>query len=249
MKTKIQKIYKTVYRSVYNNDSLNKFKTVMFNEINSAYPSATKGEKYEMYRAALQLRSSGDTRKNLEQVIKSENKIQRNQGVRARISSLKNELQDGRDKIDPTIFYLCSHHANPAQDHEFWEGKLYVDRFWRNTVQGIYPEDKIKQIEKFIKSEHIHTVQWVTGFPVYMVSRPYCKHFFIAVPTTEVLGEDLRQIKKNHPESVMWYRLLKEEERGKRFQDKRNLVGRALASLPKNEHTENWSKYTTKRVN
>ena len=248
MKTKIQKIYRAVYKSIYNNDSLNKFKAVMFNEISRAYPTSTKSEKYEMYRAALQLRTKGDTRNSLEQIVKSENKIIRNDGVRARHSSLKEQLQDGRDKTVPTIFYLCSRHANPAKEHEFWEGKLYVDRFWRRTVQGLYPDEVIKKIERFIKSEHIHTVQWVTGFPVYLITRPYCRHFFIDIPTDEVLGEDLKQIKKNHPESVMWYRLLKEEERGKRFQDKRKLVSRALASLPKNDHTENWNKYT-KRVN
>lgn len=250
MKTKIQKLYRTVYKSVYNNDSLSKFKTILFKEINRAYPEATNREKYEMYRATLQLRKTGDTRKNLEQLVKSENKILRNEGIRARTSSLKQELKDNRSMEEPNIFYLCSHHANPAQDHEFWEGKLYVDRFWRSTVQGVYPDELVKKIEKFIKAEDIKSVQWVTGFPVYMVTRPYCRHYFTPVPTTEVLGTDLKDIKKNHPESVMWFRLLKEEERGKRFQDKRNTVTRALASLPQNEYTENWngSKPYTKRA-
>lgn len=248
MKTKIQKIYRTVYKSVYNNDSLNKFKTILFNEINSSYPNATNKEKYQMYRAALQLRNQGDTRKNLEQIIKSENLIQRNQSTRAKISELKEQVKNSREQDEPIIFYLCSHHANPAKDHEFWEGKIYVDRFWRRAVQGVYPESKIKQIEDYIKSEHIYTIQWVTGFPVYMITRPYCKHFFVPVPTREVLSSDVSQIKKNHPESTMWYRLLKEEERGKRFQEKRGLVSRAISGMPTNDKTDQWVGYTKKRV-
>ena len=249
MKTKISKIYKEVYKSVYFGDNLNKFKSRVSVKINELYPSATKREKYEMYKACLQLRNSGDTRRNLEQIIKSENVIRRNEGTRARVSSLKLQMEDSRSLEEPIIFYLASHHANPAQDHEFWEGKLYVDRFWRNTVHATYPGELIKKIERFIKSNDIKTVQWVTGFPVYFITRPYCKHFFIPVPTQEVLSEEIKQIKKNHPESTMWYRLLKEEERGKRFQEKRELVGRALTSLPKNELTQNWIGYTMKRVN
>ena len=195
MKTKIQKLYRTVYKSVYNNDSLSKFKTILFKEINRAYPEATNREKYEMYRATLQLRKTGDTRKNLEQLVKSENKILRNEGIRARVSSLKQELKDNRSMEEPNIFYLCSHHANPAQDHEFWEGKLYVDRFWKSTVQGVYPDELVKKIEKFIKAEDIKSVQWVTGEPVYLITRCYCKHFFIPIKTEEVLNFSIKEIK------------------------------------------------------
>lgn len=233
MKTKIQKIYRTVYNSIANGDSLKKFRAILVREINECYPRATPKEKFSMYKSALELRNSGDNRKNLERVIKAENLIQRNEGVRARMSGLKEQVKNNREQNVPVIFYLCSHHAHPAEDHAFWEAKLYVDRFWRRTVQGIYDENQIKVIEKFIKEQDIHTVQWVTGFPVYMVSRPYCRHFFIPVQTSEALGSSLKDIRKNHPEGIMWYRSLDPKDREKRFQDKRRLVGTVMKSANK----------------
>lgn len=242
MKTKIQKIYRTVYKSILNEDSLKKFKAVLVKEINECYPRATASEKLTMYRSALELRKKGDTRANLERVIKAENLIQRNEGIRARVEDTKTQMKENRDKPEPVIFYLCSHHANPAEDHAFWEGKLYVDRFWRRTVQDVYTPEQMKVIEKYIKENHLYTIQWVMGEPVYMQTRPYCRHFFISVPTQDVLGNNLKDIRRKHPESVMWYRGLDPKDREKRFQDKRRLVGRAIANVQKeqNKKAETW---------
>lgn len=250
MKTKIQKIYREVYKSLAKDESLNSFKKRMVETINRAYPNATQREKYMMYKTAHMLRQSGDTRANLERVIKTENLIKRHEEARAHKSFLTGLIKDSRERTDPIVFYLSSHHANPAEDHEYWEGMVYVDYFWRRTVQGIYPPEKIRQIEKYIDENHIYTLQWVVGFPVYLTTRPYCRHYFTPVPTSEVLGSDLSTIKKNHPETKMWYRKLSDKERGKRFQDKRNLISRALSSLPINENVKEWlgSKPYTKRV-
>lgn len=233
MKTKIQKIYRTVYNSIANGDSLKKFRAILVREINECYPRATPSEKLSMYKSALKLRNTGDKRENLERIIKAENLILRNEDARARMSGLKEQVKENREKPEPVIFYLCSHHANPAEDHEFWEAKIYVDRFWRITVQGIYSDEQIKKIETYIKDNGIYTVQWVTGFPVYLLSRPYCRHYMIPVQTSEVLGNSLKDIRKNHPEGVMWYRALDPKDREKRFQDKRRLVGTVMRETNK----------------
>ncbi len=248
MKTKIQKIYREVYKSIERKDSLSKFKAVLSKTVQACYPEATQREKAAMYRSALQLRRDGDTRRSLEQVVKAENRIQRNQGIRAKMTHLKEQVKESRERPEPVIFYLCSHHANPAEDHKNWEGKIYVDRFWLNTVQDVYDDSVIRAVKRYIRDNDVRTVQWVTGEPVYMITRPYCRHFFIPVLTSEVLGGSVAAIQKNHPESKMWFKPLSDKDRGKRFQAKRALVGKAMNRA--GSEVEGWTGYaynTTKK--
>ena len=231
MKTKIQKIYKAVYNSIKNEDNLNKFKVVLARTVQQCYPEATRREKAAMYRSALQLRNRGDTRRNLEQIIKSENLIQRNGATRAKMKNLKTQVKESRERPEPVIFYLCSHHANPAEDHKDWEGRIYVDRFWLSTVQDVYDDSAIRAVKRYIRDNDVRTIQWVTGEPVYLVSRCYCKHYFIPLNTSEVLNNSLKEVRKKHPEGIMKFRLLDPSEREKRFQSKRILVSRAIENI------------------
>lgn len=244
MRTKVQKIYKAVCTSIINQDSLNKFKTILFKEINKTYPNATQKEKRQMYLAALSLRNRGDTRANLEGVVRAENYIRRNESIRANKAKLKEQIEDSRAMPVPTIFYLSSHHAKPAKDHEFWEKKLYYDRYWKDAVKGKYTQEEIQEVERYIKSKSLYSVQWSTGFPVYLITRPYCKHYFVPVPTEEVMHSNLRRINKNHPESVMRFKMLSEEDRGKRFQNVRKNVAKSLDALPNKDNLSGWRRYT-----
>ena len=36
-----------------------------------------------------------------------------------------------------TILFLCSKHNNCADDHKNYQGKIYIDRFWRQKVSGL----------------------------------------------------------------------------------------------------------------
>lgn len=88
----------------------------------------------------------------------------------------------------PIIFYICSQHGNAAKDHAPYQGTVYVDRFWKSVCKNAnQPEFIIKAIEKYISRHNTKTIQWVMGPPVYMVTRPYCKHYFTPVPTLDVL--------------------------------------------------------------
>lgn len=248
MKTKIQKIYRTVYNSIANGDSLKKFRAILVREINECYPRATPKEKFSMYKSALELRNSGDNRKNLERIIKAENLIQRNEGVRARMSGLKEQVKENRDKPDPVIFYLCSHHAHPAEDHKDYENRIYVDRYWLSITEDKYDAEIIKKIKSYIKSNKILTVQEIVKAPVYLISRCYCRHYFIPLTTAEVLGSSLKEIRKSHPEGIMQFKPLNHADREKRFQSKRILASRAIESIDNkktgNTKTEKWNNAT-----
>ena len=45
------------------------------------------------------------------------------------------------------------------------------------------------------------SVQDVCGSPVYLITRPYCKHFLISLDTDEVLENGLKKIQRDHPEA------------------------------------------------
>ena len=92
------------------------------------------------------------------------------------------------------VFYLCSSHTKPAKDHADWEGKIYVSDDWRNRVD----QDLHGKIEAYIKNHDVKTVEWVTGEPVYLVTRPNCKHYLIEVGVEEVLGNSAKSLLKAH---------------------------------------------------
>ena len=84
------------------------------------------------------------------------------------------------NRANGRIFYAASSHKDSAKDHKPWQGKLYVDRYWHNY-------DTDGQLEKFIRDNDIRTVQWVTGKPVWFVTRPNCRHYFTTYTIDEVL--------------------------------------------------------------
>lgn len=90
----------------------------------------------------------------------------------------------------PMIFYACSSHSKPAKDHADYQGKIYVDRYWRKYCTGTVPEWMIMAVEDFIQKNEIISIQKIMGPPVWLCTRPYCKHKLYPVNTLTVLTED-----------------------------------------------------------
>ena len=88
-------------------------------------------------------------------------------------------------------FFLASSHKNPAQDHADWEGKMYYDADWEG--QDWNEEDRAR-IAAYIRNHNLKTVQWVTGEPVYLVTRPNCKHYLMNVPLEEALKSSVKAL-------------------------------------------------------
>ncbi len=93
-----------------------------------------------------------------------------------------NMIQTGHDA--GVIFYITSYYGDCAKDHADYQGKIYFDRDWRANA----PKDRIEEIENYISSNKLMSVQEVTGAPVYLTSRPNCRHYFQAVDIDSVLG-------------------------------------------------------------
>lgn len=135
------------------------------------------------------------------EISKIANSMDRAVQLKAKAVRITDTLEKGRANPDiPVIFYLCTVHQKPAEGHKEWQGKLYVDRMWRATLESNGFGWLTSEVEKRIKSMGIHTVQWAMGGPVWLQTRPYCRHKFIPIPTHEALWLDLNEIKGRHPE-------------------------------------------------
>lgn len=117
---------------------------------------------------------------------------------------LLNKLVDNEDPIEPKgakddeplsmlarVFYLCSWHGDCAQDHMEWQGKLYYDRFWRRHVKDKETQERVLD---FIQINGMMSLQWVTNNPVWLITRPNCRHYFEQVTIKEALGKSTDEL-------------------------------------------------------
>lgn len=100
---------------------------------------------------------------------------------------LMEEVVDNQTETteNPKIFYLASRHLDSAYDHEDYQGKMYIDEQWKSVVK----DDILrKRIEHYINLHQVKSYQWVIFEPVWLVTRPNCRHYFTALRVDEVLG-------------------------------------------------------------
>ena len=82
------------------------------------------------------------------------------------------------------LFYICSFFGDCAKDHADWQGKIYYDVNWKDNA----PKDRIDEIQSYIDSQKLKSVQEIMDAPVYLSTRPNCRHYFMAIDIDSVLG-------------------------------------------------------------
>ena len=102
-----------------------------------------------------------------------------NEQLRKEQDNEKNHIIRDYVKSSDAIFYLASSHNDCAEDHKPYQGKIYVDEKYKKD----YPQFK--------------TIQWVMGSPVYFVTRPYCRHYFVKI-TEEDAKKSLKFLKNKY---------------------------------------------------
>ena len=112
-----------------------------------------------------------------------------------KVEGIEGAINYNRDLKSPRVFYLASQHKDSASDHEPWQGKMYVDEKWKSVIQD---KDLKEQIGKYIQENDVRTVQWVTGKPVWFITRPNCRHYFQSMTVEEVLTKSRTQLLKDH---------------------------------------------------
>lgn len=199
----MKKSFSSMCRALLEDLPLNQFSDIMRGIVNS-YSDLNRNEKYQLYlacynvyRAAKHRIKSGDwqeylaLRKTYDEILRVARRVMRNVDLKKKRQQVK-QILDAHS--NDTIFYVCSKHNKPAPDHAEFQGKIYVDRFWREKVEiHMY-----RAVEAYIKNHQIVTVQKIMGAPVYMTTRPYCKHYFIPVDTYEVLHSSVNRIVEQH---------------------------------------------------
>ena len=130
----------------------------------------------------------------IRELIKVFNKYERKDTRVRKRKNTREVMHDNRFNYQvPIVFYLCSRHQDCAKDHVAFQGKIYIDRYWRSLYKkSEQPEFLINAIDKFVKRNKVHTLQWVMSSPVYMTTRPYCRHYFTPVQTYDILTTEIK---------------------------------------------------------
>lgn len=155
-------------------------------------------------------------------------------------------LKQNREEInDYSPFFLCSSHIDPAEDHKDWEGKMYFDEDWKKYVR----EKPIrKKISAYIHNRKLRSVQWVCGEPVYMITRPNCRHYFTKIGIEEALGDSPKNLVKKHKlYNTVQEEVVEEKVILKRY-EKRLFIEKQLLRVAKNDALIDDIKKDTKLV-
>lgn len=132
---------------------------------------------------------------NCKDLVQTLGKIERRTSSRNSKKAIRDTLHQARAVGSeqygrlPMIFYACSSHSKPAKDHADYQGKIYVDRYWRKYCTGVMPDWMFAAVEDFIQKNEIISIQKIMGPPVWLATRPFCRHVFIPVNTLSVLTE------------------------------------------------------------
>lgn len=111
----------------------------------------------------------------------------------SRIAHVQRMLEYSRAKKRP--YYIVTSLSNPAsyKDHKEYEGKIYIDANWKSYILDENTRNKIKA---YNKNHRIKSVQEIVGAPVYLFTRPNCRHRFKSVPIRTVLNNSVKKLNK-----------------------------------------------------
>lgn len=178
-----------ITRALNEGKNISEIKSGIRSLINS-YRGLTKNERAVLYNAIYKVaraaRSTDDVnkslslRRNYDSVLSAARKVYAYQRLRIKKGTVRAELSNSSG----TVFFLCSKHNNCADDHKDYQGKIYIDRFWRQKVSGL----EYSAVLDFIKKNDVMTIQEAMSNPIWLCTRPYCRHHFIPMPINEVIG-------------------------------------------------------------
>lgn len=105
------------------------------------------------------------------------------------------EAKNAKGMDAPGTFFLLSWHGDSAEDHVDYQGLVYYSEGWEKAIPD--PGDR-RKVAAFISRKGIKPFQWVVGAPVYMVTRPYCRHYFRAISADEALGSTPEELLRKY---------------------------------------------------
>ena len=97
--------------------------------------------------------------KNCKDLVQVMGKLERHTDSRDKAKRIKDTIARSRNNVTddpgklPIIFYACSRHSSPANDHKDYQGAIYVDRYWRRYTVGMMPEWIVAAVEDYIEKK------------------------------------------------------------------------------------------------
>ena len=194
----VKKTFSIIGNAIHEGQSVAKTSEKLRKFVNSV-PGTTKKERYALYNVAMRTfkgsRASYNWEKQLSKRETYDNVLRVCRRIESRMALRdKKEAHRALMSSGKYVFYLCSEHNKPAKDHENWQGKIYVDRYWRGKVEDSLAVPTLE----YIDTHNIMTIQEIMGEPVYLTTRPYCRHYFIPLRTVTVLTQEHEKIMEQH---------------------------------------------------
>lgn len=105
--------------------------------------------------------------------------------ARTTIQNIAVEKMNERTDNLGIIFYLASEHPDCADDHKDYQGKIYIKDSWRTIIKQ---KELIPKIEAFINQKRIMTIEKAIAQPIWLSTRPNCRHYFMPITVQQALG-------------------------------------------------------------
>lgn len=204
-KNLVKTTLKSLTRALDQKMSVNSFSREYRSLLNS-YAGMNRTEKYMIWREVYSVYRANKNNKEWEKIVSQRKtydrilmpirKVDKSMKLRNRKNAIKNMLNDPEG-----IFYMCSVHQNCRDLHKEYQGKVFVDRFWRTKVTG----DLYYSVLSYIKNRGVKTVQEAMKEPIWLTTAVNCKHYFIPLNTTAVLTTSPKKLKEKYYRSVKKY--------------------------------------------
>lgn len=175
----IREIHKEILKMTINNKKMTKFMVkVADKSVKVVKNNATKDENGVILLLLFnKQRYNSKCKKIINQEV---NEIAENQ----KETVIKQYIKDSEDHNK--WIYLASSHEDCALDHKPYQGKLYYD-------------DKAPiNIANYCRNKGMMSIQWVMDKPAWFITRPNCRHFFVALNKDVVDKYSLKELQRRY---------------------------------------------------
>lgn len=204
-KSLVKQAFIYINRALENGYCLNRVRRELRELINKA-KGLKRNEKYAIWNAVyIELRAAKKSpdwekhismRKTYDNILRPIRKAYNNKKLRDKKAMTRASLDNTEH-----VFYLCSIHQKCRELHKDYQGKIYVDRFWRTKLSGV----KYYAVLSYIKNKKIATVQDVMKNPIWLTTAINCRHYFIPLDTDTVLHSSVKKIAEAYYKRIKKY--------------------------------------------
>lgn len=190
----VKSLFALVDRAIVKGFSLQKTADMLRRLVNK-FPELNRTERSKIYWSGLTLyravRHSPEPEKIIDRRLYFDRILSKCRAAQSSVT-LRRKREMYRAAVKKgKIFFICSYHKDCANDHKDYQGKIYVDKFWRQKISG----DKYRAVMSYIRNHKTMTVQDVINDKPYLTTRPYCRHYFVPLEIDTVLTSSAGRLK------------------------------------------------------